>query len=200
MNRSVVIVGRSGHGSVIEQIIRNSGDHVFGWLDDDDTKAEKTLGKISDACKFRELEFIIAIGGNRIRKMIAEQIASFNIKFYTAIHPLAILADDISIGEGSVVMANAVINPGAKIGKHCIVNTAAIIEHDCKLHDYVHISPNATLGGGVTVGEQTHIGIGSTVIQNINICKQCLVGAGAVVVKSLVRPGTYVGVPARKIK
>ncbi|MBS8097782.1 NeuD protein, partial [Streptococcus suis] len=41
---------------------------------------------------------------------------------------------------------------------------------------------------------------GSTVIQCIEIAPYTTLGAGTVVLKSLTESGTYVGVPARKIK
>jgi UDP-3-O-[3-hydroxymyristoyl] glucosamine N-acyltransferase len=68
------------------------------------------------------------------------------------------------------------------------------------IEDYAHISPNAALGGTVRVGALTHIGIGATVKNNTDICGGCVIGAGAVVVKNIKEPGTYVGIPVRKIK
>ena len=97
-------------------------------------------------------------------------------------------------------MANTVINPCASIGRHCIVNTASVIEHDDVIADYVHISVGAKLGGTVSVGEQTWVGIGAVVNNNISVYNRCIIGAGAVVVKDIKESGTYVGVPARKIK
>lgn len=99
-----------------------------------------------------------------------------------------------------IFIANAVVNPSAKIGKHCIINTGAIVEHDNVLGDYVHLSPNATLTGGATVGECTHIGAGASTKQVISITNNCVIGAGASVVKDITESGTYVGVPARKMK
>ena len=97
-------------------------------------------------------------------------------------------------------MPGAVINAGAVVGKHCIINTGAVVEHDNSLEDYVHISPNAALGGTVRIGEGTHVGIGACVRNNIRICGGYIIGAGAAVVKNITEPGTYVGVPAGKIK
>ena len=45
-------------------------------------------------------------------------------------HPTAVIGKDVNIEEGSCVMANAVVNAGARIGKHCIINTCAVVEHD----------------------------------------------------------------------
>jgi len=51
----------------------------------------------------------------------------------------------------------------------------------------------------VSVGKSSWLGIGSVVSNNVNICSGCNVGAGAVVVKDITEPGTYVGVPARRV-
>ena len=122
------------------------------------------------------------------------------MKFYTAIHPSAQIGINVEIEEGTVIMANVCINSSSRIGKHCIINTGAIIEHDNIIENFVHISPNSALGGTVRIGENTHIGIGSVVKNNITICKNCTVGAGAVVVKNIIKAGTYIGVPAKKLE
>ena len=209
MNKNVIIIGAGGHGKVIADIIEKSGDKVLGFLDDNvpinttiiKEKNIKVLGKIDDTEKFinenPNVEFIIGIGNNNIRKNIAE---TKKLKYYTAIHPSSQIALDVEIGKGSVVMANACINTSAKIGKHCIINTGAIIEHDNVIEDYVHVSPNATLCGTVKVGTLTHIGAGVTVKNNTNICSNCIIGCGAVVVKDIEEEGTYVGVPVQRIK
>ena len=46
----------------------------------------------------------------------------------------------------------------------------------------------------------TGLGTGATLVNDIRICDECLIGAGAVVIKNIDKNGTYVGVPARKIK
>lgn len=202
MSKNVVVIGASGHGKVIADIIIKSGDKVVGFLDDGVGKGNlvagiEVLGKTEDYIIFKDCEFIIAIGNPNVRKRIANDLP---VKWYTAIHPNAVASSlDVKIGEGTVVMANAVINSSAKIGKHCIINTGAIVEHDNYIGDYVHLSPNATLAGTVTVGEMTHIGVGACVKNNINIAPNCTIGAGTVVVKDISESGTYIGVPARKM-
>lgn len=204
MSKNVVIIGASGHGKVIADIIVSNGNFVKGFLDDADDIQGKSivgfpvLGKVEDYKKYENCEFVIAIGNHYIRKNISESI---DVKWHTAIHPKAVVSNlDTSIDEGTVIMANAVVNPSAKIGKHCIINTGAIVEHDNVLGDYVHLSPNATLSGTVKIGESTHIGVGASVLNNTTICNDCVVGAGAVIVNDITEIGTYVGVPARKIK
>lgn len=204
MSKEVVIIGASGHGKVIADIIVNSGNTVVGFLDDADDVQGKSivgfpvLGKTADYANYKDCEFVIAIGNPYVREKIANELP---VKWYTAIHPNAIISKlDVEIGEGTVIMANAVVNPSSKIGKHCIINTGAIVEHDSVLEDYVHISPNATLAGIVTIGKSTHIGAGACTKQVLSVAKDCIIGAGSVIVKDITESGTYVGVPVKKIK
>ena len=201
MLEKVIILGAGGHAKVIADIVIKRGDILVGFLDDFTTNKEvigyPVLGKISDLYDFKnKTEFIIGIGNNSIRRDIAEK---YEVKWYTAIHPISAIAIDVNISEGAVIMANAVINTSAKLGKHCIINTGAIVEHDDVIADYVHLSPQSVLGGNVTIGERTHIGIGAVVRNGINITSDCVIGAGTVVVKDITEKGTYIGIPATRM-
>lgn len=207
MSKQVVIIGAGGHAKVIADIIKKSGDIIYGFLDDNKAIGEKVieeykiLGKIDECMHFQEMNkqlyFVIAIGNNYIRKSIYEE---YRLNYYTAIHPTAVIGMQVNIEQGTVVMANACINSNATIGKNCIINTGAIVEHDNIIEDYVHISPNDTLCGTVKVGAFTHIGAGTVIKNNISITSDCIIGAGATVVKDIEEKGTYVGIPAKKIK
>ena len=187
--KRVVILGASGHAHVIADIVTACGDKVEAFLDDN-TSIEGVSGSISSYEKYVDCEFIIGIGNADIR----EQISTIPVKWYTAIHPSAIISPKALVAEGTAIMPNAVVNSRAIIGKHCIINTGAIVEHD----NIVHVSVGAKLGGIVHVGKSTWIGIGAIVNNCINICNKSVIGAGAVVVKDIVETGIYIGIPARK--
>lgn len=194
----MILFGASGHAKVILDILflnRVSVEKII-----DDHPSFEKLFKIpveKNTSDFEGLEAIISIGNNGIRKSIAEK---YSLHYQKAIHPKSTISQFSEIGEGTVVMANAVLNPGCKIGTHCIINTAAIIEHDCVLEDFVHISPNAALAGNVFVGEGTHIGIGASIIQGIKIGKWATIGAGAVIIRDVPEFATVVGNPGKIIK
>ena len=204
MNEQVIVIGAGGHGKVIADIIRSSGDTVLGFLDDSPKPPETVcgipvLGRTENYVNYPDARFVIAIGNGAVRQKVAERLAG--VRWYTAIHPPAVISPmGTAIGEGSVVMAGAVINPCAVIGKHCIINTRSSVDHDNRIGDYTHISVGATLAGTVTVGNTVWVGAGAVVSNNISICDGCMIGAGAVVVRNIEETGTYVGVPARKIK
>lgn len=204
MNQPVIIIGASGHGKVVADIVEKNGDQVMGFLDDNPALSDTfvgfpVLGKTEQYKEYPDAAYVVAIGNPVIREKIVKKLNT--VTWYTAVHPTAVISNlDTSIGEGTVIMANAVVNAGAKIGKHCIINTGAIVEHDNQLADYVHISVGTKLAGTVSVGRSTWIGIGASVSNNLSICADCMIGAGAVVVKEINEAGTYVGVPAKKVR
>ena len=201
MNR-LIIIGAGGHGRVIADMAMKLGYTDISFLDDNADgfwMGCSVAGKSCEILSFDDgrTDFVIGIGNNAVRKRIAEQ---YQVNWVTLVHPMAQTAIDVKLGAGTVVMAGAIINASAKVGAHCIINTGAIVEHDNVLGDYVHISPRAALAGTVRIGEATHIGIGAVVRNNLHIIGGCVIGAGAVVVKNIDSSGTYIGVPARKMK
>ncbi len=192
---SMYLYGASGHAKVIKDIL-TANDVRIDALVDDNANVNELQGipviHSAEGCS----PFIISIGNNRIRKMIAERLQT---DFVSAIHPSAIVSPSARIDEGTVVMHGAIIQADAVIGKHCIVNTGATIDHECEIGDYVHISPNASLCGNVQVGEGTWIGAGSTVIPGVKIGKWCVIGAGSVIIKDVEDYAKVAGVPARQI-
>ncbi|MCR5152245.1 MAG: acetyltransferase [Prevotella sp.] len=175
------LYGASGHAKVITDIIEALGDHVDGFIDDNEALSELLGIPVTHGYEGQN-PLIISIGSNKIRRMIAERL---NARYVTAIHPQAIISPRATVGEGSVVMQGAILQSCVSVGKHCIINTGASVDHDCQVGDYVHVSPHATLCGNVTVGEGTWIGAGTTVIQGVRIGRWCVVGAGSVVTKDI---------------
>ncbi len=203
--KNLLIFGASGQGKVVADIAILSGRYEkIAFLDDDKTKKNfgdfEILGDIQYAIHNKDkFETIVAIGNNGIRRKIQTELEKEGVTVATLVHPSAVIAESVTLGIGSVVVAGAVVNPGAVIGKGCIVNTCASVDHDSIVGDFVHISVGAHITGTVKVGNGTFIGAGACVINNINICQNCVIGAGATVVENITESGTYVGVPARRI-
>ena len=197
----MLLYGASGHGKVILDILSANGVQVRAFVDDNPEIGSfadlPVFDSLMDACTLEEERCIISVGNNAIRKRLAQ---THDCAYAAAVHPSAQLSPSVSVGSGTVVMANVSINADVSIGHHCIVNTNASVDHDCVLEDYVHISPNSALAGNVTVGEGAHVGIGACVMQGIRIGRWATVGAGAVVIRDVPDNAVVVGNPARIIK
>ena len=202
MPSEVVIIGAGGHGKVITDIVLSAGDRVLGFLDDREGACVKGflwLGRIEAFSRYPNAEFIAAIGSAELREKLTAELGG--IRWYRAVHSQAVVSPlDTEIGEGTAVMAGAIINPGARIGRHCIINTGAIVEHDNDIGDFAHISVGARLAGTVRIGAKTWVGVGASVRNNITICENVMIGAGGVVVNNITQPGTYTGVPVRRTR
>lgn len=187
--------------------MRSSTEYeVVGFIDDRTAHKPREFGDASIIGNREHLEVLFRDGVNHLimgfgdcdaRLRLADLAAEKGFEFITAIHPSAVIAPDVTIGEGSVVVAGAVINPGAKVGKHVIINTSASVDHDCLIEDGVHIGPGAHLGGGVTVGRATWIGIGAVVKDHVRIGAGSVIGAGAVVLNDIPDGVVAYGVPAK---
>jgi sugar O-acyltransferase (sialic acid O-acetyltransferase NeuD family) len=197
MNNYLSILGFGGHSKVVLDLAKNLGLSISGLYDDNPStygkeyNGIKVLGPINSIASGTA---VIAIGNNKIRKNIVDQ--SLPINWKVLIHPSSYVSLDAYIGEGTVIMAGAIIQPGANIGRHCIINTGACVDHDCIIEDFVHIAPNSALAGGVTVGEGTFVGIGSSVVPYVKIGKWSTIGAGSAVINDIPDNCMAAGVPA----
>lgn len=206
MKKKLLIIGASGHGKVVADIaIKMNTWQSIAFLDDN-KNVRKCLGlevigrSVDFVAYIDEWNFFVAIGDNTIRKKVQEKIQLYGGELVTLIHPAALLGINVTIGRGTVVMAGTVINSDTQIGDGCIINTSSSLDHDNIISDYVHVSPGVRIAGSVNIGESSWVGIGGVVSNNLSICNNCNIGAGTVVLKDIKQRGTYVGIPARKIK
>jgi len=206
MKEKIFVTGAGGHAGVVIDAILSSSLQVYGIFDDNESLIGKNifeipiLGKIEKAKEITDGKFVVAIGDNETRMKIVEKLGFPDDKFFTVIHPSAIISKNIQIGCGSMILGGVVINTGTSIGRHCIINTSSSIDHHNKISDFVHIAPGTHTGGNVEIDEGAFLGIGTSVIPGIKIGKWSIIGAGTVVIEEVPDYATVVGVPGRVIK
>ncbi len=198
---ALCLFGAGGHGRVVAGIARRiwRGKVIFGDNNltvgtlVDGTKVE--VSNLSDVGKYNVL---VTVGENRIRRKLQMQADQLGLKCaFLVADTASYFASDP--GGGSTILTSTVVNPGAKIGRGVIINTGAIVEHDSTINDFCHLAPNSLVLGGCTLDNDVFLGANSTVLQGLYICPDVIIGAGAVVVCDITQPGTYAGVPARRI-
>lgn len=206
----IVVLGAGGHAKVVVDalLMRASVKNqyqVVGLLDDREEISHQTvlglpvLGTLSDLPTIPHDGIVIAIGDNRVRKRLFEQLAGRGERLITVVHPHAKVAPSVRVGPGSVIFAGVVVNAGAQIGSNVILNTGCTIDHDCLVESHAHICPGAHLGGTVTIGRGAFVGIGSSVIHSLKVGDWATVGGGAVVIRTVAEKEVVVGSPARPI-
>lgn len=204
----MILIGYSGHSYVINGILNALGMKVTGYCDNEEKKFNpfslKYLYQETSEAGIKALtqeDFFIAIGNNKIRKNIYNNLAIRNLLPVNVIHPSALIDYSVSVASHGVMIApNVTINALARIGIGAICNTYSVIEHECVISDFAHIAPGAVLCGNVFVGENSFVGAKSVVRENIKIGSNVIIGAGSVVVKNVPDNVKIAGNPARILK
>ena len=207
----VLILGAGGHAQVVADILMRAHEagancKPVGFLDDNPSLASTAimglpvLGTIAQLDKFDHDALIVAIGDNRTRARLFESVRARGKPIVNAIHPAAVLAPDVRLGEGVMICAGVVVNTGTVIGDDVILNTGCTVDHHNHIGNHAHIAPGVHLGGDVTIGEGTLIGIGATVIPQRTVGAWSVIGAGSVVTKDVPTDATAAGMPARVIQ
>ena len=203
--KSLILVGGGGHCKSVIDVAECAGYNILGILDRPEEVGKKVLrydviGTDDDMSKYADkAEFIVTVGQIKsadLRIKLHKMIADAGCHLATIIAPTAHVSKHATIGEGSVIMHQAVVNANAQIGRGCIINTFANIEHDVHIMDYCHISTGVMVNGECKVGKRCFIGSQSVLANCITIGDDIIVGAGSCVRKSIVEKGTYAGNPA----
>jgi len=216
---SILIVGAGGHARVVADILLRAHERATsgaqdnnetmrptGFLDDDPSLAGTTIlglpvsGNIDRLGDIEHDAVIVAVGDNHARARIFSRMKAAGERIASAIHPRAVLAPDVRLGEGVMVCAGVVVNTGAVVGDDVILNTGCTVDHHDSIGPHAHVAPGVHLGGHVCVGEGALVGIGSAVIPGASIGDWAIIGAGSVVTKEIPSHTTSVGVPTRIIE
>jgi sugar O-acyltransferase (sialic acid O-acetyltransferase NeuD family) len=203
----VYVYGASGHGKVVADIMLACKDsRLAGFVDDRaELRCTRVLGLpvfgdghwLQQEAERTPVAVALGVGDNCARQRVAEKCLAWGMELVTLVHPTAEVSESAQLGPGTVVMAQAVINPDAVTANGVIVNTAAVVEHDVEIGEYAHVCPNAAMGGASQLGKFSQLGIGAVVNQSVRIGIYTIVGAGAVVVRDIPDRVVAFGVPAQ---
>lgn len=212
INKKIIILGGVGDGEVVASIINDISKYecidLIGFLNDGD------LNKILDYPVFGGLNqweqynqddifFISALLKTKNSFSRSRLLDSLEIpieKFYTAIHPTAVVSKDSSIGYGNLIGPHVAIMPNVKIGNHCSFRAGASVGHHCQINDYCYMGPNSTLSGRSELSNGVHVGPNACVLDSVKVKQHCVLGAGSVLQKDTLSFSVYFGMPARKIE
>lgn len=197
-------MGAGGHARVVMDALQcEKGDKFTCAFADDDVSLhgrfvlDVQVQGAANEVVLPGTSFHVAIGANRTREKVYQQMLEIGAVPFGVVHPSAIVSKHAHLGIASFVAARALVAPSAQIGVGAIINHGVVVDHDCLVGDFSHIAPGATLGGGVSVGRGVLIGAGANVLPGVSIGDGAVIGAGAVVVSDVLSGMQVVGVPAR---
>ncbi len=184
--KNVFVYGAGGHAKVVIDTLEAAlPDRRIAFAVDDDPRHHGLLLRsypIVGPDAIRDEAGIVAIGANSSRLSIA---ARYQGRLISVIHPRAWTARGVRIGEGSVLMAGAIVNSDARIGDNVIINTGATVDHDCIVGDGAHLAPGCHLCGDVHVGEGAFLGAGTVVKPGVRIGRNVFLHSGTRISKDV---------------
>ena len=188
------LVGYGGHA---REVMAQMGLKLTCFVDDDyvvdGTKPLSTFNP-------KDYSLMVAVANSKDRFDIVQRLPK-ETKYFTWVHPTAIIMDDnIDIGEGSFIGANSILTTNIKIGNHAILNRGNHIGHDCIIGDYFSAMPGSIVSGNVRIHDLVYLGTNSSIKEKLTIHSLSTIGLNTGVIKDITEPGVYGGVPANKKK
>ncbi len=211
--KKVILVGAGGNAAEVRDYITfhnrikpNEPIEVLGFLDDNDGFYqhygfdEPFLGRVHEHTIVPEAEYMFCFGNLKYKKELAERFKKEGAKFFTFIHPTALISPSSKVGEGVLVSHNASLGPKVVIGDFNIINSRCTIGHDTIIGDFNFISPQVSLSGNTILGDSNMFGVNSATIPGIKVGNNNTIGAGTILTKNIEDYSLVVGVPGKVIK
>ncbi|MDU8432120.1 acetyltransferase [Pseudomonas syringae] len=206
----LIIVGAGGFGREVHQWLEDWINCNDGWLLSgfiDDTKSvhgskvgyTPILSTIKDYVPAVNDYLVCAIAKPSDKKKVVTDLLSRGCRFFTLIHPRAIVGRNVVVGQGSVICPFTVLSADLWIGMFATINSMCTVGHDVRVGDFVTISGHCDITGGVKLEDEVFLGSGATVAPNVSVGLRSIVGTGSVVIRSVAPDLTVFGVPAKRI-
>jgi acetyltransferase-like isoleucine patch superfamily enzyme len=130
----------------------------------------------------------------------------------TIINPVnlydCVIGDNVFIGPFVEIQRGVIIGKNCRIQSHSFICEMVKIFDDCFIsHGVMFINDTFQNGGPsynrsqwkpTIIKQNVYIGTNVTILP-VTICSNVIIGAGSVVTKDIVKPGKYVGNPARML-
>jgi acetyltransferase-like isoleucine patch superfamily enzyme len=142
------------------------------------------------------------------------QVSILNVKFgnrVMVVEPCNIygcfIGDDCFVGPFVEIQKSVIIGRGTRVQSHSFICELVTIGEDCFIgHGVMFVNDVFAIGGPARgrkelwkptqIGNNVSIGSNATILP-VTICDDVVVGAGSVVTKDILKPGIYLGSPAR---
>jgi sugar O-acyltransferase (sialic acid O-acetyltransferase NeuD family) len=173
---------------------RDARYEVAGFTVDDEFVAKGGIGGYRTVCLSEAVNafspdthrVIMAVGYNdlnRTRETMFGHLKAMGYIVETYIHPDARVYTDQPVGEGSVVLSGAVIEPHARVGANTMVWSNVTLAHHSSVEDHCWVAAGTVISGQARVSRNTFLGVSCTVVNAVTVGEFNIIGAGALITR-----------------
>ncbi|WP_026789540.1 acetyltransferase [Pleomorphomonas oryzae] len=193
MSQKVILAGNAITAEIISAYLRQDARfEVEGFVVDDEfvTKGSiegyRTVGlsEVVRAFAPDTHRVIMAMGYNnlnRTRETLFERLKAAGYGIETYIHPDARIYTNQALGEGSVVLPGAVIEPHARVGANTMVWSNVTLAHHSSVGDHCWVAAGTAVSGQAKVLRNTFLGVSCTVVNAVTVEEYNVIGASALI-------------------
>ena len=169
----LLVYGSKEFGQVIRDLIPQSGNEFAGFADDVNT-GPGVIGDFSESlarCPPDKFEMVIAIGYRNLQARWAayQKAKAAGYSFPKLIHPRAYVRNWEAVGDGSIVMAGALVDMNASLEELVVLWPGAVVNHHSSIGRNVFLSPNSTVCGFVEIGADSFVGAGAVITDHVAV-------------------------------
>ncbi|MCP4719945.1 MAG: acetyltransferase [Desulfobacteraceae bacterium] len=178
--RSCIDVIESSHSFTIAGIVERPGSNLKGLFGYPVIGSDNELDALKKQYDYA-LVTVGQTGSSIVRQKLFNRLKQSGFILPVVSSSLAYISPHAQIGEGAIIMHQAIVNAGARIGENCILNTRCLIEHDSKVGDHTHVSTGVVSNGGTQIGSNSFVGSNATIVQGVALPDNYYFKAGTLI-------------------
>ncbi|MGS2716910.1 acetyltransferase [Eionea flava] len=194
--KKIVLAGNSVTADILYSYLKY--DHRYEvlatvvddeYLDLNTVDGVKSAGmtKLDNIFPPSEVSIIMAMGYNNLnrdRESMFYRLKELGYSIETYVHPDARVYSEKLLGEGCVVLPNAVIEPHVCLEENSMVWCNVTLAHHSCVEKHCWVASGAVVSGQANIGRNSFIGVNATVVNEILIGKYNVIGASAMISKN----------------
>ena len=151
---------------------------------------------LTDTHPAREFDVFCAIGFSKVnanRRAVYNECAKRGYSLPAYVNSTVRRWKETSIGNGSFIFEDNVIQPFVTIGENCVLWSGNHIGHHSTIGDHVFIASHIVISGHCTIGDNCFLGVNATLRDGITVGKDSVIGAGVLLLKDTAESAVYKG-------
>jgi sugar O-acyltransferase (sialic acid O-acetyltransferase NeuD family) len=188
MKPKLILIGGGGHCASCVDVIELEGKYEIAGFVDKEANCKlfdyPLLGNDESLAELRrKFDYALITLGQikspEVRNRLFQQAKLLGYTFPSIISPRAYVSKHTVLGEGTIIMHDALINARANIGCNCIINTKVLVEHDAVIEDNCHVATGAIINGGTLVKRGTFVGSNAVTKEAVTTKENDFIKAGS---------------------